>query len=75
MSVHTIKFNLPEEERLLRLALDSGKLYDVIFEFLEWLRARAKHYELGVAESKELNLIRTELHSIMVQDGVDLDDY
>lgn len=40
-----LKFDLPEEERDFRLAIDAWKYRSIIAELRQWLREDAKHSE------------------------------
>ncbi len=68
-----LEFDLPEEERLFREAMDGSKWKYVVWQIDEHLRRELKYNEsLPKEVYKSLEQTRTTLHQFINQDNLDL---
>lgn len=68
-----LEFDLPEEERLFREAMDGSKWKYVVWQIDEHLRRELKYNESLPKEAyKSLEQTRTTLHQFINQDNLDL---
>ena len=68
-----LEFDLPEEERLFREAMDGSKWKYVVWQIDEHLRKELKYNESLPEEAyKSLQQTRTTLHQFINQDNLDL---
>jgi len=70
----TLTFHIPEEADEFRCALHGGTYKSALWSFDQYLRNRVKHEQLEPAVYDALQHARTELHSMLSEHGVTLDE-
>jgi len=70
-----LEFNLPDDEDSLKLARDGPKWFCVVCDFYEdSIRRRLKYDSLPNNDYHVIETLRDELHTVMDDNGVSLDD-
>lgn len=67
----TLTFQLPEEQELLQVAVDSGKWRSAVIDMDEWLRRKVKRGEGDVSDYDEA---RRMLHELLAGNGLSIYD-
>ena len=65
----TLTFQLPEEQELLQVAVDSGKWRSAVIDMDQWLRGKVKH---GPCETEQYQEARSILHDILGDNGLSI---
>jgi hypothetical protein len=65
-----LEFDLPEEERDFRNAINGRKYKDAIWDFDQLLRSEIKYKELPEDTCKSLKWCRDELRKILAEDNL-----
>lgn len=60
-----LTFNLPEEEREFKQAVNAPQVLSDLGEFSEWMRSRLKYETLHEEQAAELSNVRDKFHEIM----------
>lgn len=67
----TLKFNIPEEEIEFRMAIDSPKYFNSLWEMDRWLRSEIKHNDsLNEVQYDTFEQVRNKLHDIMSDNDI-----
>ena len=69
-----LSFTLPDEESEFRSAVNGSKYQCVLWSLDQHLRNRIKHEDLQPAVYDALQHARAELHSMLSEHGVTLDE-
>jgi hypothetical protein len=67
----TLTFQLPEEQDIFQVAVDSGKWRATVQEMDEWLRGKVKHGEGDVSDYVSA---RETLHELLTCNGLSIYD-
>ena len=67
----TLTFQLPEEQDLFQVAVDSGKWRATVQEMDEWLRGKVKH---GEGDVSDYSSAREMLHELLTGNGLSIYD-
>lgn len=71
----TLSFHLPQEEDSYKLAIDGQRYFSSLYDLDNWLRGLIKYDEhLSDASRAAYECVRSELHRIMADNRVSLDD-
>jgi hypothetical protein len=70
----TLSFLLPDEAEEFSAALQGGRARLVLWLFDQYLRNRVKHEELEPAVHDAIEQARAELHSMLAENRVSLDE-
>jgi hypothetical protein len=68
-----LKFNLPEDHIEFEMATDGSKMYSVLWEMDQWLRAQYKYMSDGEYSKDKYETFekcREQLREIMFENGV-----
>ena len=71
----TLKFNLPEENAEFELAVNGSKMYSVLWDTDQWLRAQYKYMsdeEYSEDKYEAYENARNRLRDIMFEHGINL---
>ena len=71
-----LKFNLPEDHVEFELAVNASKMYSVLWEMDQWLRAQYKYMPDSEYSEDKYNTFekcRDHLREIMVENGLNFD--
>ncbi len=74
MARATLSFVLPDEAEEFSAALQGGRARLALWSFDQYLRNRVKHEELEPAVHDALEHARAELHSMLAEHRVTLDE-
>lgn len=72
MPKHIIEFQIPEEKAELEITLQAPGMHSVIHDLDNWLRDKIKHGEMTQDARGVFEDVRTELHRILEDNGVNL---
>ena len=73
MSKAQLVFNLPEEDREFRLAIDANKWYCALWDLDTHLRNKLKHTELTDEQHKLYEELRSKLYECLVAHDISFD--
>lgn len=74
MARATLTYTLPDEAGDFHAALQGADARLVLWSFDQYLRNRTKYEELPSEARKALRAAREELHSLLTEHGISLDD-
>lgn len=71
----TLKFDLPEDDRKFRMAINSNSMNTVLREMDEWLRSKTKYTSDSTSQDKmdAYELSREKLYQLLDQYNIDLE--
>jgi hypothetical protein len=71
----TLKFDLPEDDRKFRMAINSNSMNTVLREMDEWLRSKTKYAPDSTSQDKmdAYELSRERLYQLLDQYNIDLE--
>jgi hypothetical protein len=71
----TLKFDLPEDDRKFRMAINSNSMNTVLREMDEWLRSKTKYTSDSTSQDKmdAYELSRERLYQLLDQYNIDLE--
>ena len=71
-----LEFNLPEDTREFRLAVNAERMYMVLWEMDQWLRSNIKHAPDSMSEDtyKTFEKCRETLNELMSNENISFDD-
>jgi hypothetical protein len=72
----TLEFNLPEDQAEFELAVNGSKMYSVLWDMDQWLRAQYKYMpdtEYSADKYETYEKCREHLRELMFENGLNFD--
>ena len=70
----TLEFNLPEDQTEYQMVNDASKMYSVIWDMKQWLRAQVKYAPDTMSDDTydTLEKCREKLNDLLIDNNLDL---